>query len=82
MAFTAIPRGPQVVLARRRRVRGAALDVGSWFLTRAWGAPFEYGVMLRGGLFGLATGGMVAVVLDEVALARPPGGAAPSGNEA
>jgi hypothetical protein len=45
---------------------GAALDVGSWFLTRTFGAPWHFGVLLGGGLFGAATLAMALAVLDEV----------------
>jgi hypothetical protein len=45
---------------------GAALDVGCWLLTKAFGAPFQYGVILGGGLFGATTFAMGLLVLDEV----------------
>lgn len=45
---------------------GAALDVASWFFTRAWGSPFHWLIMLGGGAFGLATTGMALAVLRDV----------------
>jgi hypothetical protein len=46
---------------------GCGLDIASWFLTKAIGSPFHFGVILGGALFGLATTGMGLLVLDEVA---------------
>jgi hypothetical protein len=46
---------------------GAALDVSGWFLTRAWGSPFQMQVMLGGGLFGLATTLMALAILRDAA---------------
>ncbi len=57
---------------------GAALDVASWFLTKSVGEPFQYGVILGGGLFGAASTAMAAAILLEVARG-PRGGRAPSG---
>jgi len=45
---------------------GAALDIAAWFLTRAWGAPFHWLILLGGGLFGLATASMALLVLRDV----------------
>jgi hypothetical protein len=47
---------------------GAALDVGCWFLTRAYGAPWEVGILLGGASFGVATGVMALAILHEVLL--------------
>jgi hypothetical protein len=56
---------------------GAAIDVGCWFLTKRFGAPFHLGVVLGGGLFGATTVAMSALVLLEVARGRPPAPPAP-----
>jgi hypothetical protein len=45
---------------------GAALDIAAWFLTRAWGAPFHWLILLGGGLFGLSTTLMALFVLRDV----------------
>jgi hypothetical protein len=45
---------------------GSALDVGSWWLTRAYGSPFEWGVILGGGSFGAAVLWMTVLSLDEL----------------
>ena len=45
---------------------GGALDIASWFLTRAWGSPFHWLIMMGGGLFGLATTLMALLVLRDV----------------
>ena len=45
---------------------GAALDIAAWFMTRAWGSPFEYLIMLGGGLFGISTTLMALLVLRDV----------------
>lgn len=50
---------------------GPVIDVGSWFLTKTNGAPWHFGVMLGGGLFGGAIASMALVVLWEAFLARP-----------
>jgi hypothetical protein len=47
---------------------GAALDVGSWFLTKYVGAPWQHGVIAGGAAFGVATATMALLVLDEAAL--------------
>ncbi|MDA1194666.1 MAG: hypothetical protein O2894_05730 [Planctomycetota bacterium] len=47
---------------------GAALDIAGWFLTRAWGAPFQFMVMLGGGLFGISSVLMALAILHEAAL--------------
>ncbi|MHC5010519.1 MAG: hypothetical protein ACYTG6_06135 [Planctomycetota bacterium] len=44
---------------------GAALDVGAWFLTRACGSPWQYAVILGGGLFGACVLAMAALTFDE-----------------
>jgi hypothetical protein len=49
---------------------GAALDVACWFLTKAFGAPFHLGVLAGGGLFGVSTAAMAALLLLEVARDR------------
>lgn len=45
---------------------GPVLDVSSWWLTHEYGHPFEYGVMLGGGLYGFALVGMAVLCLDEL----------------
>ncbi len=50
---------------------GPAIDVGCWFLTKLYGAPFHLGVMLGGALFGGAIAAMALVVLWEAVLAKP-----------
>jgi hypothetical protein len=45
---------------------GAAIDVACWWFTRSVGHPFEYGVILGGGLFGGAVMGMAILSLDEL----------------
>ncbi len=45
---------------------GAALDVACWWLTRGLGHPFEYGVIVGGGVFGAAVMGMALFSLDEL----------------
>ncbi len=49
---------------------GAALDIAGWFLTRAWGSPFQMMIMLGGGLFGLCTTLMAVALLYEAAFGR------------
>ena len=48
---------------------GAALDISGWFLTRSWGRPFHFQVMLGGGLFGLACTLMALAMLRDCVLA-------------
>lgn len=45
---------------------GPAIDVSSWWLTHEYGHPFEYGVMIGGGLYGFALVGMAVLCLDEL----------------
>src|SRR5262245_1123110 len=61
-------RGPLVVLLILGAFLGAALDVASWWLTHAFGSPFEWGVILGGGLFGVCVATMAVLSLDELAL--------------
>lgn len=49
---------------------GPVLDVGGWFLTKAFGAPFHLLVMAGGGMFGGALATMAAVLAWEAFLAR------------
>lgn len=49
---------------------GAALDIAAWFLTRTWGSPWHFAIMLGGGLFGLSCTAMALAVLHEAVLAR------------
>jgi hypothetical protein len=44
---------------------GPVLDVGGWFLTKAFGAPFHLLVMAGGGMFGGALATMAAVIAWE-----------------
>ena len=46
---------------------GAAIDVGGWFLTAAYGDPWQKVVVLGGASFGLATTLMALLVFDEAA---------------
>jgi hypothetical protein len=69
LAFTASRwRGAIATLLVLGAFGGAALDVASWWLTRAYGAPWHYAVMLGGGLFGASVTTMVLLSLDEVVL--------------
>ena len=45
---------------------GPLLDIGGWFLTRAFGEPFHWFVMVGGGMFGGATGLMALIILLDV----------------
>ena len=45
---------------------GPLLDIGGWFLTRSFGAPFHWMVMVGGALFGVSATIMAALVLREV----------------
>lgn len=49
---------------------GPLLDIGGWFLTRSYGAPFHWFVMLGGALFGAATTIMALVVLHDAVRGR------------
>jgi hypothetical protein len=64
VATTGLPR-PLQVLSVLAAFAGAALDVGSWFLTKWLGAPWQYGVILGGGLFGAAVLLLAVALLDE-----------------
>lgn len=55
---------------------GPVLDVGGWFLTKAFGAPFHLLVMAGGGLFGGAVATMAAVIAWEALRGKPPASAA------
>ena len=59
-------RGPIVFLLILGAFLGAAVDVGSWWLTHFYGHPYEYLVLIGGGLFGCCTMGMVLLSLDEL----------------
>ena len=59
-------RGPLVPLLAAGTFVGAAIDVTSWWLTRWHGHPFEYGVLVGGGLFGACLTAMAALSLDEL----------------
>ena len=61
-------RGPIVRLLVLASFGGAAVDVACWWLTREVGHPFEYGVILGGGMFGAAVMGMAVLSLDELCL--------------
>lgn len=52
---------------------GPVLDIGGWFLTKAWGAPFHWLILAGGGMFGGSIATMAAVVLWESTLAKPKG---------
>ncbi|MFO0934039.1 MAG: hypothetical protein U1E39_15230 [Planctomycetota bacterium] len=60
-------RGPVAVLLPLTAFAGIVLDVGGWWLTRSFGSPFQWSVMLGGALFGAGVMGMVVLSLDEVA---------------
>lgn len=64
-AFTGLRTAPAATLVGGAFV-GAMLDVGGWFLTTAYGAPWQNLVVLGGASFGLATTLMALFVLDEV----------------
>lgn len=78
LTFTGLRSLPRVLLILAA-FGGPLIDVGCWFLTKLYGAPFHLGVMLGGALFGIAIAAMAAVVLWEAVLARP---AAPPNPEA
>jgi hypothetical protein len=59
---------------------GAALDVASWFLTRAFGAPFHWAILAGGALFGFSTTLMALLVLRDVVTG--PGRSGPAGEDA
>jgi hypothetical protein len=70
LTFTGLGGLPRVLLILAA-FGGPVIDVGSWFLTKIHGAPWHFGVMLGGGLFGGAIAAMALVVLWEAFLARP-----------
>lgn len=45
---------------------GSAIDVSSWWLTHAYGHPFQHGVIAGGGLYGFALLTMSVLALDEL----------------
>ena len=59
-------RGPIVPLLVVGAFGGSVIDVSSWWLTKAWGHPWEFGVLLGGGIFGACTMAMVTLSLDEL----------------
>ena len=65
-AFTGLPGWARAALPVVGFVGGAA-DLGGWFLTRAYGAPFHVVVLVGGALFGLALAAMALAILAEVA---------------
>lgn len=67
LSFTGLAARLQVALVLAA-FAGPALDVGCWFLTKWYGAPFHLGVMLGGALFGGAMALMAAVILWEATL--------------
>jgi hypothetical protein len=70
LTFTGLTGLPRVLLILAA-FGGPVIDVGCWFLTKMHGAPWHFGVMLGGGLFGGAIATMALVVLWEAFLARP-----------
>jgi hypothetical protein len=79
LCMTRVAGMPRIVLILAAN-GGAALDIGSWFMTRAWGSPFHMLIMVGGGLFGLATTLMALLVLrDVVAGLRAAGDGSPDG---
>jgi hypothetical protein len=69
MVFTASRwRGLLVPLLITGVFAGAAVDVGSWWLTRLYGAPFHWGVMLGGAMFGACATAMAVLSFDELVL--------------
>lgn len=67
-------RGPLVPLLVACAFLGALLDIGSWWLTKAFGSPFHLLVVAGGAAFGAGVLAMVVLSLDELwlrgALAR------------
>jgi hypothetical protein len=70
LTYTGLTGFPRVALILAA-FGGPVIDVGAWFLTKTQGAPWHFGVMLGGGLFGGAIASMALVVLWEAFLARP-----------
>jgi hypothetical protein len=58
-------RGPIVPLLIAGASAGAAVDVASWWLTRSYGSPWQWGVMLGGAAFGASISTMALLALDE-----------------
>ena len=44
---------------------GAAIDIAGWFITRTWGSPFHWMILIGGGLFGLSTALMALLILRD-----------------
>ena len=64
-AFTVWPRRIVLSLIALAFI-GPAIDVASWWMTREFGHPFEFGVMLGGGIYALTLGTMSVLCLDEI----------------
>jgi hypothetical protein len=75
LTFTGLRGLPRVALILAA-FGGPVLDVGGWFLTKLYGAPWHFAVLVGGGLFGGAVATMAAVVAWEALLARPKDAAA------
>ena len=71
-AFTALPSFLKILLTTGA-FTGAAADIAGWFLTRSFGAPWQYAVLLGGALYGLCVAGLMLAVLQEVLRRRPRG---------
>lgn len=69
-AFTGLPSFLRVLLPVGAFV-GGVMDLGGWFLTRAFGAPFHLVVVAGGALFGLALAAMALALLVELLRPRP-----------
>ncbi len=70
LTFTGLTGLPRVLLILGA-FGGPVLDVGGWFLTKAFGSPFHWLVMAGGGLFAGCLTGSALVILWEAAWARP-----------
>lgn len=70
LTFTGLTGLPRVLLILGA-FGGPVLDVGGWFLTKAYGAPFHWLVMAGGGIFAGALVASALVILWEAAVARP-----------
>jgi hypothetical protein len=73
-AFTGLATRWKILLTSAAFV-GGALDIAGWFLTRAYGAPFQFAVLAGGGLFGAAIGTWLLALALEVL--RPRGHGTP-----